>query len=242
MTIPRTSLTPQCKIWYHFLKTRLMPSTHGQTVSKDRILLLDSIISGRSINVGTIIFEGLGVCAKKKCGSLWFPALITSLCVRSGVPIFDNEERLLFSKGAIDDSAIARLLQSKMAEGPSEQPRDHEKEAGPAPSAPSNHTATASSSRGPTPADLTTSLRMLEQRMSLAEVQQYQTMEMLQQMHSQHQQYWNYAKRRDVALKKSLQKNFTKPIFPIPDFPDDVLAPIAADEENDEVGEDDEED
>ncbi|GMN64422.1 hypothetical protein TIFTF001_033501 [Ficus carica] len=92
LTIPRASLTPQCNVWYHFLKTRLMPSTHVQTVSKDRVLLLDSIISGRSINVGATISKELGVCATKKCGSLWFPTLITSLCVRSGVPIFDNEE------------------------------------------------------------------------------------------------------------------------------------------------------
>ncbi|GMN61916.1 hypothetical protein TIFTF001_030997 [Ficus carica] len=67
-------------------------------------------------------------------------------------------------------------------------------------------------------------------------------MEMLQQMHSQQQQFWNYAKRRDLALKKSLQKNFTKPIFPFPEFPDDVLAHVATDKETNVVGEDDEED
>ena len=61
-------------------------------------------------------------------------------------------------------------------------------------------------------------------------------------MHSQQQQYWNYAKRRDLALKKSLQKNFTEPIFPFPEFPDDVLAPVAADEASDEGAEAAEED
>ncbi|GMN64846.1 hypothetical protein TIFTF001_033913 [Ficus carica] len=128
-----------------------------------------------------------------------------------------------------------------MAEGPSQLSHNQEDEAGQAPQAPTNHTVATSSSRGPTQADLTTSLQKLEKRMSLAEVQQYQTMEMLQQMHSQQQQYWNYAKRWDLALKKSLQKNFTKPIFPFPEFPDDVLAQVAADEATDEVGEDDEE-
>ncbi|GMN64845.1 hypothetical protein TIFTF001_033912 [Ficus carica] len=92
LTIPRANLTPQCKVWYHFLKTRLMPSTHIQTVSKDRVLLLDSIISGWPIDVGKIIFQGLGACAANKCGSLWFPSLITSLCANSGVPMFDTEE------------------------------------------------------------------------------------------------------------------------------------------------------
>ncbi|GMN64421.1 hypothetical protein TIFTF001_033502 [Ficus carica] len=60
-------------------------------------------------------------------------------------------------------------------------------------------------------------------------------------MHSQQQQFWEYAKQRDVALKKSLQKNFTKPIFPFPEFPDGVLEPIAVDE-IDEGDEDDPED
>ncbi|GMN22248.1 hypothetical protein TIFTF001_043484 [Ficus carica] len=195
-----------CKVWYHFLKTCLMPSTHIQTVSKDRVLLLDSIISGRPIDVGKIIFQGLGACAANQCGSLWFPSLITSLCANSGVPMFDTEERLLSSKGAISKTAIARLLQVKMAEGPSQPPCGQEDEAGQAPQAPTNHTTAASSSRGPTQADLTTSLQMLKKRMSLAE------------------------------------KNFTKPIFLFPEFPDDVLAQVAADEATDEVGEDDEED
>lgn len=61
-------------------------------------------------------------------------------------------------------------------------------------------------------------------------------------MHSQQQQYWNYARCRDSTLKKSLQKNFTKPIFPLLEFPDDVLAPVTAEEATDEVNEDNEED
>ena len=62
--------------------------------------------------------------------------------------------------------------------------------------------------------------------MSLQEIQQFQTMELLQQMHKQQQQYWEYAQQRDLALKKSLQKNFTKPIFPFPEFPEGVLEPV----------------
>ncbi|GMN61146.1 hypothetical protein TIFTF001_030242 [Ficus carica] len=80
LTVPRANLTPQCKVWYHFLKTRLMPSTHIQTVSKGCIILFDSIISGQPIDVGKIIFQELGAYVAKKCDSLWFPSLITSLC------------------------------------------------------------------------------------------------------------------------------------------------------------------
>lgn len=200
LTIPRTSLTPQCKVWYHFLKTLLRPSTHVQTVSKDRVLLRDSIISGRPIDVGRIIYQELGVCASKKGGSLWFPFLITCLCTRSGVLMFDNEERLP-TRGAITDIAIARITQIKLAGGNHEQPLSDEGEPG---QAATRRNAASSSSKGPVHVDLTQSLKLLEQRMSLAEVQQYQTMEMLQQMHAHQQQYWTYAKQRDIALKKSL--------------------------------------
>ncbi|GMN60700.1 hypothetical protein TIFTF001_029793 [Ficus carica] len=88
---------------------------------------------GRPIDVGKIIFQGLGACAAKKCGSLWFPSLITSLCANRGVPMFDTEERLLYSKGTITKTAIARLLQVKMAEGPSQPPHNQEDGAGQAP-------------------------------------------------------------------------------------------------------------
>lgn len=198
LTIPRTCLTPQCKVWYHFLTTRLMPSTHVQTMPKDRVLFLDSIISGQPIDVGKIISQELGVCATKKSGSLWFSSLVTSLCVSSGVSIFDNEERL-FYEGAITKIAIARLTQTKMAGGPSEPLHSEEDESSQAPQATMSCNAAASSNRDPTHAELTQSLKLLEQRMSLVEVQQYQTMAMLQRIHSQQQQYWTYAKHQDSA-------------------------------------------
>ncbi|GMN58500.1 hypothetical protein TIFTF001_027608 [Ficus carica] len=219
-----------------------MPSTHVQTVSKGHIILLDSIISGRPIDVGAIIFQSLITCAAKKCGSLWFPSLITSLCANSGVPMFDTEQRLSCSNGAIKKATIARLLNVKMAKVPSQPLHNQEDEAGQAPQAPTSNTAAASSSRDPNQVDLASSVQMFEQRMSLAEVHQYQTMEMLQQMHSQQQQYWEYAKQRDLALKKSLQKNFTKPIFPFPEFPEGVLEPITDEEVSDEVDEEDADD
>ncbi|KAH1073320.1 hypothetical protein J1N35_025648 [Gossypium stocksii] len=64
-TIDRISLKPQCKIWYHFLKTHLIPSTPNATICKDRLLLLHSIIVGRKINVGKIIFCEIRRCAQR---------------------------------------------------------------------------------------------------------------------------------------------------------------------------------
>ncbi|GMN38006.1 hypothetical protein TIFTF001_042743 [Ficus carica] len=61
-------------------------------------------------------------------------------------------------------------------------------------------------------------------------------------MHAQQQQYWTYAKQRDFALKKSLHKNFTKPIFPFPAFPERVLEPSVAEENSEDAEEDNEDD
>ncbi|KAH1039801.1 hypothetical protein J1N35_041544, partial [Gossypium stocksii] len=46
-TVEHATLKLVGKVWYHFLKSRLMPSTHYTTMSKERMMLLHSIIQGR---------------------------------------------------------------------------------------------------------------------------------------------------------------------------------------------------
>ncbi|EXB62771.1 hypothetical protein L484_000343 [Morus notabilis] len=70
----------------------------------------------------------------------------------------------------------------------------------------------------------------MEHRITLQEIQQAEMMELMQRMHKQQQQYWAYAEQRDNALKKSLQKNFTKPVFPFPEFPEEVLEPVVSED------------
>ncbi|KAK5836230.1 hypothetical protein PVK06_012000 [Gossypium arboreum] len=45
-TIKRAMLKLVEKVWYHSLRSKLMPSTHNTMVSKERMLLLHSIIQG----------------------------------------------------------------------------------------------------------------------------------------------------------------------------------------------------
>ena len=84
-TFLMSDLKPEAKVWYHFLKTRLMPRTYIQIVSKERALLLHFIMQGRQINIGCIIQEEIYACAQKPAGSLWFPNLISNLCEMKGV-------------------------------------------------------------------------------------------------------------------------------------------------------------
>ena len=112
LTFLRSDLKPEAKVWYHFLKTRLMPTTHIQSVTKERALLLHSILQGRQINIGQIIHQEICACAQKPGGSLWFPNLISDLCEMRGVPMQDTEERLA-NKGPITMAAIARISQER---------------------------------------------------------------------------------------------------------------------------------
>ncbi|PON78020.1 hypothetical protein PanWU01x14_023740 [Parasponia andersonii] len=192
-TCIRSALTPAAKVWYHFLKSRLLPTTHGKIVSKDRMLLLHSMLNGKSINVGRMIHSEIRACAAQKTGALFFPSLITRLC--RNAPFLVNEEKL-HNTGEIDAIAVARITQ----EGPTESTQQ--------PS--SSRPAAASSSR--TNGDVLQQLKALEQRLS----QQEHT-------HKQQQQFWAYSKERDTALKKALQNNFTRPIPTFPAFPQEIL-------------------
>ncbi|PON70375.1 hypothetical protein PanWU01x14_080440 [Parasponia andersonii] len=93
-TCLRSSLNPPAKVWYHFLKSRLLPTTHGKTVSKEHVSLLYSMLTGKSINVGRMIHREICACAARKSGALFFPSLITSMCRNTRAPYLVNEEKL----------------------------------------------------------------------------------------------------------------------------------------------------
>lgn len=107
-TIERISLKPECRIWVSFLKSRLMPTVHITIVGKERLLLLNSIMKGRKINVGQVIRKEVHKCAQKSSGSLIFPNLITALCLQAGVHLEKNED-VIPNKGAITKKSMARI-------------------------------------------------------------------------------------------------------------------------------------
>lgn len=221
-TFLRNSLLPGPKVWYHFLKSRLMPSTHLQTVSRDRAILLYCIVTGLKFNVGRIIYEEICGCAQKSSGYLWFPSLVSQMCKRSRVGFNDNEETLKVT-GIITPAAVARIAQDNLKQ-PNEAAADDEtEEAGPSTRPSCSSEPVASGSTMHFPAEISQSLRMLEQRMSLQEIQQYETMQMLQQMQKQQQQYWTYARQRDAMLQQSLQRRSAQPACQFPEFPSSIL-------------------
>ncbi|KAK8661682.1 hypothetical protein V6N13_091278 [Hibiscus sabdariffa] len=84
-SVERDRLKPDGKLWMHFIKQSLMPTSHTATASLSRLQLLHSILNGRSINVGKIIVDEAYACLTRKSSPLLFPYLITALCRKKGV-------------------------------------------------------------------------------------------------------------------------------------------------------------
>ena len=93
-TIIAADLNPEAKVWAAFVKTNLLRTTHDTTLLADRVLLVYAIIMNLSIDVGKIVADEIVKCASKKVGRLFFPQLITMLCLEAAVPFDEEEERL----------------------------------------------------------------------------------------------------------------------------------------------------
>lgn len=63
----------------------MKPTTHNETVNKQRLALLHCIAAGYDINVGRIIMQEIQACGRKKEGMMYFSCLITALCIKQGV-------------------------------------------------------------------------------------------------------------------------------------------------------------
>ena len=68
----RPALRPIAKIWYHFIRTQFVPTTHIETVNKDRLVLLHCILEGKRINIGQILKREILACSFKLKDYLFF--------------------------------------------------------------------------------------------------------------------------------------------------------------------------
>ncbi|KAK8715706.1 hypothetical protein V6N13_043034 [Hibiscus sabdariffa] len=85
ITVEKDRLKPEGKLWMHFIKQSLMPTTYTATASLGRLQLLHSILNGHSIDVGKIIVDESYACLTRKSSPLLFPHLITALCRKKEV-------------------------------------------------------------------------------------------------------------------------------------------------------------
>ena len=108
MKCSRPDLHPLAKVWYHIIRTKLLPTTHVETVNKERLVLLDCILEKKGINVGKLVHQEISACASRQKGCLFFPSLITELCMRTGLEVSSADEMLL-NLGMIDTNSIKRF-------------------------------------------------------------------------------------------------------------------------------------
>ncbi|KAH1064150.1 hypothetical protein J1N35_029137, partial [Gossypium stocksii] len=84
-TCRREYLTPLTNVWFYFIRFSLMPSSHGTTISLERMVLLYSILTGKTIDVGKIILREIWNCATRRLGPAYFPFTITILFLKAEI-------------------------------------------------------------------------------------------------------------------------------------------------------------
>ncbi|KAK5775324.1 hypothetical protein PVK06_043201 [Gossypium arboreum] len=94
-TCQRESLTPLAKVWFYFIRFSLMPSSHGTTISLEQMVLLYSILTGKTIDMGKIILREIRNCATRRPGPAYFPFTITILYLK--VEILANVKKTRYS-------------------------------------------------------------------------------------------------------------------------------------------------
>ena len=108
VTFKSIGLKKDCKAWHYFVGARLMPVRHLSDVTKERAVLIYCLATGRSVDVGHFMSAQIEHCYKQQSMSLFFPSLITALCVASGVQ-FEASEETLAPMAALTDNKILRM-------------------------------------------------------------------------------------------------------------------------------------
>ncbi|KAH1106373.1 hypothetical protein J1N35_010141 [Gossypium stocksii] len=213
-----------------------MPNSHSSTISMERMLLLYAILIEKSINIRKIILKEIYDYAKMTKGSAYFPALITSLCLRARVKTQANLrgqyvqwcitihdlERLVgrvqeLNQESEEEESEIELAGPNPAEGATNPEPKVEPEEEPVKPSVEPEFAT------PIPTHASTSKKS---ELSIM-------MDMCKFMHKQQQTYWKYAKIRDDSIRNTFKNIFNT--F-VPEFPNDIFETWT--EESDDTSED----
>ena len=93
-TFHMKALTPVPKVWYHFIYATLKPSLHLSTVTRDKTILLYTIMQGIKFDVDNVIEKGIIESTQGRCtGARIHPSLITRLYWLAEVPMHEPEEK-----------------------------------------------------------------------------------------------------------------------------------------------------
>lgn len=97
------------KAWFNFVCANMIPTHHLSNMTKDRTILLFTIITGLDVDIGVLIHESILKAIKSATSmGLLHPSLITRLYKRAGIH-WGPEEIALPTMFVIDHQVISRF-------------------------------------------------------------------------------------------------------------------------------------
>ena len=100
-SVKANKLNKNAKIWHYFVGARFMPSSHLSDVTRNLAILIYYILSGKSIDVESIIHASILHSVRGMSVGLYFPSLSTALCGKAGF-IWGLNEEVIHYVHAID--------------------------------------------------------------------------------------------------------------------------------------------
>ena len=84
-----------------------MLATHYSDVTVERVVLIYAILMSLSIDVGQVMFNSIIHTVKHKLG-LYFPSLITQLCIQAGFQ-YSSDDESQYPKKPLNDGMLTSI-------------------------------------------------------------------------------------------------------------------------------------
>ncbi|XP_012839470.1 PREDICTED: uncharacterized protein LOC105959851 [Erythranthe guttata] len=99
------SINYEGKAWLTFICANIIPTTSFSRINHERCALAYYIITGKPIDIGSIMSDQLWLSMRDNTKDIFFPSLVTGLCKRKRVPKLSNDIELNIRKPIADFTA-----------------------------------------------------------------------------------------------------------------------------------------